>query len=247
LPSRSFPKKQGILTQVPHAQSSFSESCRRCPRLARYLKGLRIEHPDYHARPVAPFGSQRARVLIVGLAPGKHGANRTGRPFTGDHAGGLLYETLHAFGFASRPVSFSIGDGLRLVDCRITNAVKCLPPANRPQPSEIRSCNAYLAEEIASLPPGAAILALGTVAHAAVLMALGIARREHPFSHGARHELPRRLLLYDSYHCSRYNTQTKRLTPAMFRSVVAAIRAHLSCPTIPSASPAALTARKRGG
>jgi len=225
---------------------SFSESCRRCPRLARYLERVRTEHPDYHARPVPPFGPQRARVLIVGLAPGKHGANRTGRPFTGDFAGILLYEMLHEFGFASRPVSVSAGDGLRLVDCRITNAVKCLPPANRPQPLEIRRCNPYLAEEIGWLPPGAAILALGTVAHAAVLMALGVARREYPFGHGARHELPRRLALYDSYHCSRYNTQTKRLTPAMFRSVVAAIRTHLSCPKTPSASPAGPHGRKGG-
>lgn len=216
---------------MPRALSSFSETCRRCPRLVRALEHVRAEHPDYHARPVPPFGSRRVRLLIVGLAPGKHGANRTGRPFTGDHAGLLLYDTLHCFGFASRPVSVSVDDGLRLVDCRITNAVKCLPPANRPQPSEIRCCNAYLAEEIASLPRGAAILALGTVAHVAVLMALGIARREHRFGHGARHELPRQLVLYDSYHCSRYNTQTKRLTPAMFRNVVAAIRERLSCST----------------
>jgi uracil-DNA glycosylase family 4 len=167
------------------------------------------------------------RLLIVGLAPGKHGANRTGRPFTGDHAGLLLYDTLHCFGFASRAVSVSVDDGLRLVDCRITNAVKCLPPANRPHPSEIRCCNTYLVEEIAALPRGAAILALGTVAHVAVLMALGIARREYRFGHGARHELPRQLVLYDSYHCSRYNTQTKRLTSAMFRNVVAAIRERL--------------------
>ena len=213
---------------MPRAQSSFSESCRRCPRLARYLERVRARHPDYHARPVAPFGPRRARLLIVGLAPGMHGANRTGRPFTGDYAGILLYETLHRFGFASRAVSLNARDGLRLASCRITNAVKCLPPANRPQPSEVRRCNAFLAEEIDALPPGAVILALGTVAHTAVLMALGVKRRDYPFKHGARHELPRRLVLYDSYHCSRYNTQTKRLTPTMFRSVLAAIRAHHS-------------------
>lgn len=230
---------------MAQAQSSFTESCRRCPRLACYLDRVRTEQPDYHARPVAPFGSRHARVLIVGLAPGKHGANRTGRPFTGDYAGLLLYETLHSFGFASRPVSLSLGDGLRLLDCRITNAVKCLPPANRPQPVEIRRCNRYLVEEIAAMPPGAVILALGTVAHAAVVTALGVARSEYPFSHGARHNLPRRLVLYDSYHCSRYNTQTKRLTPTMFRSVVAAIRAHLSCPPTPSPPPAALPAKKK--
>jgi uracil-DNA glycosylase len=212
---------------VPRALSSFSESCRRCPRLARYLERVRTEHPDYHARPVPPFGPRCARLLIVGLAPGKHGANCTGRPFTGDYAGVLLYDALHRFGFATRPVSVGVDDGLRLVDCRITNAVKCLPPENRPRTSEIRRCNAYLAEEIASLPPGAAIFALGTVAHTAVLIALGIARRDHQFKHGARHALPHRLVLYDSYHCSRYNIQTKRLTPAMFRNVVAAIREHL--------------------
>ena len=216
---------------MSHAQSSFSESCRRCPRLARYLERVRAQHPDYHARPVAPFGPRRARLLIVGLAPGMHGANRTGRPFTGDYAGILLYETLHRFGFASRPVSLNARDGLRLVGCRITNAVKCLPPANRPLPSEVRCCNPFLAEEIESLPPHAVILALGTVAHSAVLMAVGARHRDHPFRHGARHELPRGRVLYDSYHCSRYNTQTRRLTPAMFRSVLAAIRAHLSCPT----------------
>jgi len=216
---------------VPHAQSSFSESCRRCPRLARHLEQIRAQHPDYHARPVAPFGPRRARLLIVGLAPGMHGANRTGRPFTGDYAGILLYETLHRFGFASRPVSLNAQDGLRLVGCRITNAVKCLPPVNRPLPSEVRCCNSFLAEEIESLPPHAVILALGTVAHSAVLMAVGARRRDHPFRHGARHELPHRLVLYDSYHCSRYNTQTRRLIPSMFRSVFAAIRAHLSCPS----------------
>lgn len=181
---------------------------------------------------MAAFGLPRVRLLIVGLAPGKHGANRTGRPFTGDYAGVLLYDTLHRFGFATRPVSERLGDGLRLVDCRITNAVKCLPPANRPQPLEIRRCNAYLAEEIGELPSGAALLALGTVAHAAVLMALGVPRSACRFGHGARHELPRGLVLHDSYHCSRYNTQTKRLTPAMFQDVVGAIREQLPCPVV---------------
>lgn len=212
---------------MPRTLSTFSESCRRCPRLARYLERVRDEHPDYHAGPVPPFGSARVRLLIVGLAPGKHGANRTGRPFTGDYAGVLLYETLYRFGFASRPISASAGDGLRLVNCRITNAVKCLPPANRPQPDEVRRCNVYLAEEISALAPGAAILALGTVAHAAVLMALGVAPSRCGFAHGSRHELPHGLMLYDSYHCSRYNTQTKRLTPAMFQDVVAAIRKYI--------------------
>ncbi len=230
---------------MPRTQSSFSESCRRCPRLARHLQQVRADHPDYHGRPVAPFGPPRARLLIVGLAPGMHGANRTGRPFTGDFAGILLYETLHRLGFASRAVSVDAHDGLRLRDCRITNAVKCLPPANRPQPAEVRRCNVYLAEEIDALPPEAAILALGTVAHSAVLMALGMKRRDYPFRHGARYELPRSLALFDSYHCSRYNTQTKRLTPTMFRRVVAAIRTHLSCPTAPSAHRSPPARRKR--
>lgn len=205
----------------------FSTDCRRCPRLARHLDQVRDGHPDYHARPVAPFGAARSRLLIVGLAPGMHGANRTGRPFTGDHAGILLYDTLHRYGFASRPVSVSATDGLRLDNCRITNAVKCLPPANRPLPDEVRRCNAYLAAEIHSMPDGAVILALGLIAHDAVLMALGLKRSAHRFRHGARHALPRGLALYDSYHCSRYNTQTKRLTPDMFRDVVDAIRGYL--------------------
>jgi uracil-DNA glycosylase family 4 len=205
----------------------FTIDCRRCGRLARHLDGVRKDHPAYHARPVPPFGPDRAQLLVVGLAPGMHGANRTGRPFTGDHAGILLYETLHRYGFASRPVSAAAGDGLRLANCRITNAIKCLPPANRPLPAEVRRCNPYLAAEIRSMPDCAAILALGVVAHDAVLMALGHQRSRYRFRHGARHDLPGGLALYDSYHCSRYNTQTRRLTPAMFRKVMGAVRGHL--------------------
>jgi uracil-DNA glycosylase len=205
----------------------FSADCRLCPRLARHLEQVRAEHPDYHARPVGPFGAARPRLLIVGLAPGMHGANRTGRPFTGDFAGILLYDTLYQCGFANRPKSLHAADGLRLVDCRITNAVKCLPPANRPLPDEVRRCNGYLATEIRALPAGAALLALGVIAHTAVMMALDLKRSAHRFAHGARHALPGGLSLYDSYHCSRYNTQTRRLTPRMFRKVVDAIRADL--------------------
>jgi uracil-DNA glycosylase family 4 len=208
----------------------FSTDCRRCPRLARSLERVRREYPDYHALPVAPFGPARAKLLVVGLAPGMHGANRTGRPFTGDHAGILLYDTLHRYGFASRAVSSGAGDGLRLEDCRITNAVKCLPPANRPLPEEVRRCNGYLAQEIRSLPQGAVILGLGLIAHDAVLLALGLKRSQHRFRHGARHALPRGITLHDSYHCSRYNTQTRRLTPQMFRRVFAAIRDDLGDP-----------------
>ncbi|HET9404814.1 MAG TPA: uracil-DNA glycosylase [Burkholderiales bacterium] len=205
----------------------FSTDCRRCPRLARHLDRVRCEYPDYHARPVACFGPARAQLLIVGLAPGMHGANRTGRPFTGDHAGILLYDTLHRYGYADSPVSISATDGLRLKNCRVTNAVKCLPPENRPMPGEIRHCNDYLASEIHSMPDNAAILALGLIAHHAVLMACGLRPSTCRFQHGARHALPRGQALYDSYHCSRYNTQTKRLTPEMFRNVFDAIGGYL--------------------
>ncbi|PKO83193.1 MAG: SPO1 DNA polymerase [Betaproteobacteria bacterium HGW-Betaproteobacteria-11] len=201
--------------------------CTDCPRLAGFLAGVRERHADYHARPVAPFGDPRARLLIVGLAPGMHGANRSGRPFTGDHAGILLYKTLHAFGFASRPVSVAADDGLQLHDCRITNAVKCLPPQNKPEPAEIRTCNRYLANELAAAPELRVILALGLVAHKAVLLALGLKQSALPFAHGARHALPAGRLLIDSYHCSRYNTQTRRLTSADFSDVFRRIRAEL--------------------
>jgi uracil-DNA glycosylase family 4 len=210
----------------------FSTNCRRCQRLAGFLDEIRRDYPDYHARPVVPFGDDAPRLLIVGLAPGMHGANRTGRPFTGDHAGILLYETLHRFGFASRPVSVSADDGLELIGCRITNAVKCLPPQNKPEPGEIRQCNAFLRDEIAGLPAATAILALGTIAHAAVLRALDLKAKDYVFGHAAVHALHGGLALYDSYHCSRYNTQTKRLTPAMFEAVFARIRDDLASITV---------------
>ena len=206
----------------------FTETCRLCPRLARHLDRVRAEYPAYHALPVAPYGAARPRLLVVGLAPGMHGANRTGRPFTGDHAGILLYETLHRYGYASRPVSTGRRDGLALERCRITNAVKCLPPANRPTPAEIVRCNRYLRTEVDALPRGAAVLALGVIAHDAVLLAFGMKRSSHRFRHGARYELPRGCTLFDSYHCSRYNTQTKRLTPSMFQAVFTAIAEYLS-------------------
>ena len=159
-------------------------------------------------------------MLIVGLAPGLHGANASGRPFTGDHAGILLYRTLHEFGFASRPESRASDDGLTLTGCRITNAVKCVPPGNKPQPDEIRNCNTYLVVELAGLREGSVILALGAIAHGAVLTALGLRRGALRFVHAAEYGLPNGLRLIDSYHCSRYNTQTRRLTTAMFRKVV---------------------------
>jgi uracil-DNA glycosylase family 4 len=199
--------------------AEFDLNCTACPRLAHHLARVRADHPDYHARPVAPFGDARARLLIVGLAPGLHGANASGRPFTGDYAGILLYETLHKFGFASRPVSVSADDGLRLKNCRITNAVKCLPPENKPLPVEVAACNGYLQSELLGLRAGSVILALGNIAHRAVLRALGLKQSAYPFAHAARHELPGDLQLLDSYHCSRYNTQTRRLTTPMFEQV----------------------------
>jgi uracil-DNA glycosylase family 4 len=198
----------------------FDAACRRCPRLADFLGAMRMAEPDYYNLPVAPFGDPEAKLLIVGLAPGMHGANRSGRPFTGDHAGILLYATLHKFGMATVPVSQSVDDGLSLIDARITNAVKCLPPANKPLPAEIKSCNGYLRAELEQSRRVRAILALGTIAHAAVLHALSLAPARFAFAHGAEHRLTEGQTLVDSYHCSRYNTQTRRLTTAMFEAVV---------------------------
>ena len=197
----------------------YDEACRRCARLAAFLDTVRDQHPDYFCRPVPPFGESGAPLVIVGLAPGMHGANASGRPFTGDHAGILLYETLHAYGYASQPVSSSRADGLTLRGCRITNAVKCLPPGNKPSPAEVRECNGYLAADLASVPADGAILALGRIAHDATSRALGHKPRRFAFAHRARHDLGRGVALFDSYHCSRYNTNPRRLTPDMFRSV----------------------------
>ncbi|MBI3525820.1 MAG: uracil-DNA glycosylase [Betaproteobacteria bacterium] len=209
------------------SNSAKLNSCVVCPRLAGFLRDVRRQHPTYHARPVAPFGDPRARFLIVGLAPGMHGANRSGRPFTGDHAGILLYQTLHRFGFANRAVSVAADDGLALIDCRITNAVKCLPPQNKPESTEIHACNRYLAEELRGSPELRVILALGGVAHKAVLLAQGMKQSARAFAHGARHVLENGQVLIDSYHCSRYNTQTRRLTAESFAEVFTTIRAEL--------------------
>jgi uracil-DNA glycosylase family 4 len=203
----------------------FDPDCRACPRLAHFLEAVRANHPDYHARPVPAFGDPRPRLLIVGLAPGMHGANRSGRPFTGDFAGVLLYQTLYQFGYASAPDSISADDGLQLIGCRITNAVKCLPPANKPEPAEIRECNRFLAAELADLPEQACILALGQIAHQAVLRALNLKLKDYPFSHASDYCLPDGRRLVSSYHCSRYNTQTRRLTPEMFVAVFENIQA----------------------
>lgn len=205
----------------------FDPDCRACPRLAGFLDEVSLAHPTYHARPVAPFGDASPRLLIVGLAPGMHGANRTGRPFTGDYAGVLLYETLHKFGYASRAQSLSADDGLTLTGCRITNAVKCLPPANKPEPAEIRECNRYLANELRSLPSDTALLALGQIAHLAVLRAFELPAKDYRFAHDSHYVLTSGHRLYSSYHCSRYNTQTRRLTPEMFEAVFSRIAADL--------------------
>lgn len=212
------------------AAEPFSTACTRCPRLAAHLAAVRADFPDYHARPVAPFGDPDPGLLIVGLAPGMHGANRTGRPFTGDYAGVLLYDTLHRYGFGSQAVAVAADDGLVLQGCRITNAVKCLPPENKPLPVEIRECNGFLRTELEALAPGTAILALGTVAHQAVLRARDLRLADFPFAHGASHDIDNRTRLFDSYHCSRYNTNTRRLTADMFREVFAAIRQYIDRP-----------------
>ncbi len=201
--------------------------CTACPRLDALLGDVRSRYPGYHAAPVAPFGDPSPRLLIVGLAPGMHGANRTGRPFTGDYAGELLYATLHKYGWGSAPASLARDDGLELTGCRITNAVKCLPPDNKPTPDEVRRCGSFLESEVRAMERGTAILALGVVAHAAVLRQLGERVSAHPFAHGAVHPLATGAYLFDSYHCSRYNTNTRRLTATMFEAVFTQIATHL--------------------
>jgi len=223
---RAIPAKPDILTEV-RASDAYDPGCRRCARLAAFLDTVRAGNPGYFCRPVPPFGVDDAALVIVGLAPGMHGANASGRPFTGDHAGILLYATLHAYGYASQAVAVSRDDGLTLSRCRITNAVKCLPPENKPTPAEARECNAYLAADLRALPAGGAILALGRIAHDATVRALGRKVEAFAFAHGARHALDDGAALFDSYHCSRYNTNTGRLTPAMFRAVFDGIAAHL--------------------
>jgi uracil-DNA glycosylase len=202
----------------------YDPDCTRCPRLAKFLAAARVEHPGYWCRPVPSFGAANARLLIVGLAPGFHGANRTGRPFTGDHAGLLLYETLHQLGFSTRPTSVSAEDGLKLRDARISNAAKCVPPQNKPTPDEVRRCNAYLQAELQGLKRVRVVLALGRIAHDAVLRAHGLKPSGFPFTHGGEHRLSEARVMLDSYHCSRYNTQTRRLTAEMFKSVMTRAR-----------------------
>jgi uracil-DNA glycosylase family 4 len=211
----------------PQGHKAFTTACRDCDRLADFLAGVRVDHADYFARPVPSFGDVDPRLLIVGLAPGMHGANRTGRPFTGDYAGILLYKTLHKFGYATRPESVSADDGLELRAARITNAVRCVPPENKPTGDEVRRCNGYLSEELSQLRPGTAVLALGGIAHKAVLTACGEKAAGFRFAHAACHRLACGLVLFDSYHCSRYNTNTGRLTEAMFEQVFDLIAGYL--------------------
>ncbi|OAI12358.1 SPO1 DNA polymerase [Methylomonas koyamae] len=206
----------------------FNQDCRDCQRLAGFLDNVKLKYPDYHAQPVAPFGDPAARLLVVGLAPGMHGANASGRPFTGDYAGLLLYQALYDFGFSNQAGSAALDDGLVLNNCRITNAVKCLPPQNKPTGDEIKRCNRYLAAEIETLPDNAVILALGNIAHQAVLRAYGLKSSAAKFGHHQCFQLPGGNVLVSSYHCSRYNVQTKRLSMAMLADVFATIRSLLA-------------------
>jgi len=210
------------------ATEIFNLHCQQCPRLNDFLTQVREKYPTYHGLPVAPFGDENAALLIVGLAPGMHGANATGRPFTGDYAGLLLYQALYEFGYSNQPTSVAANDGLRLKNARITNAVKCLPPQNKPTGEEIAQCNPFLAAELTTLPKQAVILALGTIAHQAVLKAYQLKITSAKFAHNAVHTLPDGRYLVDSYHTSRYNVQTKRLTKAMFAEVFVQINALLA-------------------
>jgi uracil-DNA glycosylase family 4 len=200
--------------------------CPLCPRLADFRAQARAREPDWFNAPVDSFGDPNARLLIVGLAPGMQGANRTGRPFTGDYAGDLLYATLLEYGFAKGVYQARPDDGMTLVDCRISNAVRCVPPQNKPLPAEIHQCRQFLIATIASMPNLQALVALGRIAHDTVLKALKLRAVSAPFAHGAVHKAGA-LTLYDSYHCSRYNTNTGVLTPQMFRAVFARVREDL--------------------
>ena len=202
--------------------------CGLCPRLVAFRHANAAAFPDWHNAPVPSFGPANARLLIVGLAPGLRGANRTGRPFTGDFAGELLYPTIAAFGFGTGPFEARPDDGFRMLGARVTNAVRCVPPQNKPTTPEIKACNRFLKAEIESMPDLRAILALGLVAHKAILQALGLTAARYPFAHGAMQALPTGLLLASSYHCSRYNTNTGRLTAEMFRKVFADLRERLA-------------------
>ena len=211
-----------LLPQVP------GHDCAICPRLVEYRETHRARQPDWHNAPVPAFGSLNARFLIVGMAPGLKGANQTGRPFTGDYAGDLLYSTLGKFGWAQGTYAASSDDGVSLHDCRVTNAVRCVPPQNKPTGPEVNACQQFLADEIIAMEYLEVILALGGLAHGAVVVTLGHRKSAWKFGHNLRHELPGGPILFNSYHCSRYNTNTGRLTTAMFEDVFRAIDSHLS-------------------
>ena len=218
--SEAAPSSRQPSTVVP------DRDCPFCPRLVAFRAANRAREPSWHNAPVAPFGDIKARLLIVGLAPGMQGANRTGRPFTGDYAGDLLYATLLEYGFAKGTYQARPDDGLKLIDCRIANAVHCVPPQNKPLPIEINTCRQFLVANLEAMPNLRAIIALGRIAHDSVLKPLKLKASQAPFGHGAVHQAGA-FRLYDSYHCSRYNTNTGVLTPDMFRSVFAKVKADL--------------------
>jgi uracil-DNA glycosylase family 4 len=203
---------------INRRSSRFDIRCRKCERLANFLDAVKAEFPDYYCKPVPPFGDPNAEILLIGLAPGKHGANASGRPFTGDYAGLLLYQTLHKYGFASQPTGAHADDGLLLSNIRIINAVKCLPPENKPTTLETDTCREYLINEFTDKKVKI-LIALGGIAHRAILKTQGLVLSKYPFAHLSDYTLPSGLRLISSYHCSRYNTQTKRLTPEMFEAV----------------------------
>ncbi len=211
---------------MPDTSGKVGRDCPRCPRLATFRAQWREREPSWFNAPVPSFGPIDARILIIGLAPGLQGANRTGRPFTGDYAGDLLYATLLDFGFAQGQYAARPDDGLALADCRITNAVRCVPPQNKPETAEIATCRDFLKATIAEMPKLRALVALGRIAHDSTLVALNARRSAFAFAHGAVHAVGG-YALFDSYHCSRYNTNTRVLTPQMFRAVFAAIRGYL--------------------
>lgn len=217
--------QRGVAGPLPNSEPS--RDCPLCPRLAAFRHASQVREPDWFNAPVPSFGGNDASLLIVGLAPGLQGANRTGRPFTGDYAGDLLYATLLEYGFASGIYDERPDDGLTLVDCRISNAVRCVPPQNKPLPVEITTCRRFLGATLDDMPSLRAIVMLGRVSHDSTLKALGVRAQDAPFSHGMEFQAGP-IRLFDSYHCSRYNTNTRRLTPAMFRAVFASVREYLA-------------------
>ncbi|MBB3772946.1 uracil-DNA glycosylase family 4 [Angulomicrobium tetraedrale] len=219
-------KVSPIIAPPTQAGAEPARDCPRCPRLVAFREHWRTQEPAWHNAPVPSFGPEDGRLLIVGLAPGLRGANRTGRPFTGDYAGELLYSTLIKFGFATGAFEARPDDSLRLRDARLTNAVRCVPPENKPTTDEIRNCRPFFAATIGLLPALSAIVALGKIAHDQVLAAHGETLSHHKFAHGAVHRLGD-VVLFDSYHCSRYNTNTGVLTTEMFHAVFARVRAHI--------------------